>query len=58
MMLPMVLAPHSVGLWLMLFLSALVWGEKLLTRAVYHLRLVAGVLAIAAIVVVSGALVT
>jgi predicted metal-binding membrane protein len=58
MMVPMVLAPHSVGLSLMLFLSAVVWAEKLLTRAVYHLRLVAGVLAIVAIVVVSGALVT
>ena len=58
MMVPMALAPHSVGLSLMLFLSAVVWAEKLLTRAVDHLLLVAAVLAIAAIVVVSGALVT
>jgi predicted metal-binding membrane protein len=55
MMVPMALAPHSVGLSLMLFLSAVVWAEKLLTRAVDHLRLVATALAIAAIVVVSGA---
>ena len=58
MMVPMALAPHSVGLSLMLFLAALVAAEKLLTRAVNHLRLVAAVLAIAAIVVVSVALVT
>ena len=58
MMVPMALAPHSVGLSLMLFLSAVVWAEKLLTRAVDHLLLVATVLAIAAIVVLSGALVT
>ena len=58
MMVPMALAPHSVGLSLMLFLSAVVSAEKLLTRTVDHLRLVAAVLAIAAIVVVSGALFT
>ena len=58
MMVPMAQAPHSIGLSLMLFLFALVSAEKLLTRAVYHLRLVAAVLAIAAIVLVSGALVT
>jgi predicted metal-binding membrane protein len=58
MMVPMALAPHSVGLSLMLFLSAMVWAEKLLTRAVDHLLLVATVLAIAAIVGLSGALVT
>ena len=55
MMVPMALAPHSVGLSLMLFLSAVVSAEKLLTRAVDHLRLAAAGLAIAAIVVVSGA---
>jgi predicted metal-binding membrane protein len=55
MMVPMALAPHSVGLSLMLFLSAVVLAEKLLTRTVDHLRLVAAVLAIAAIVVVFGA---
>lgn len=58
MMAAMALAPHSVGLSLMLLLSAVVSAEKLLTRAVYHLRLFATVLAIAAIVVVSGAPVT
>lgn len=58
MMVAMALAPHSVGLWLMLLLSAVVSAEKLLTRAVYHLGLVATVLALAAIVVVSGAPVT
>jgi predicted metal-binding membrane protein len=58
MMVPMALAPHSVGLALMLFLSAVVSAEKLLTRTVNHLRLVAAVLAIAAIVVAYGALVT
>ena len=58
MMVPMALTPHSIGLWLMLFLAALVSAEKLLTRAVYHLRLVAAALAIAAIVVVSGVQVT
>jgi hypothetical protein len=42
----------------MLLLSAVVSAEKLLTRAVYHLGLVATVLAIAAIVVASGAPVT
>jgi len=55
MMVPMALAPHSVGLSLMLFLFAVVSLEKLLTRAVDHLRLVAAVLAIAAVIVVSGA---
>jgi predicted metal-binding membrane protein len=58
MMVSMALAPHSVGLSLMLFLSALVSAEKLLTRAVDHLRLVAAVLAFAAIVAVSAAPVT
>lgn len=58
MMVVMALAPHSGGLWLMLLLSAVVSAEKLLTRAVYHLGLVATVLALAAIVVVSGAPVT
>lgn len=58
MMVPMALAPHSVGLSLMLFLFAVVAAEKLLTRAVDHLRLVAAMLAIAAIVVVFGELVT
>jgi len=58
MMVVMALAPHSGGLWLMLLLSAVVAAEKLLTRAVYHLGLVATVLALAAIVVVSGAPVT
>lgn len=57
-MVPMALAPHSVGLSLMLFLFAVVAAEKLLTRAVDHLRLVAAMLAIAAIVVVFGELVT
>ena len=42
----------------MLLLSAVVWAEKLLTRAVYYLGLAATVLAIAAIVVWSGAPVT
>ena len=56
MMVAMALAPHSVGLWLMLLLSAVVSAEKLLTRAVYHLGLVATVLAFAAIVTASGAL--
>jgi uncharacterized membrane protein YqjE len=55
MMIPMALAPHSVGLSLMLFLFAVVSLEKLLTSAVDHLRLVAAVLAIAAVIVVSGA---
>lgn len=58
MMVPMALAPHSVGLLLMVFLFAVVSAEKLLTRAVDHLRLVAAVLTIAAIVVVFGAPVT
>ena len=58
MMVAMALAPHSVGLSLMLFLSAVVWAEKLLTRAVVYLGLAATVLAIAAIVVASGAPVT
>jgi predicted metal-binding membrane protein len=58
MMVAMALAPHSGGLSLMLLLSAVISAEKLLTRAVYHLGLVATVLAIAAIVVVSGAPVT
>jgi hypothetical protein len=58
MMAAMALAPHSVGLSLMLFLSAVVWAEKLLTRAVVYLALAATVLAIAAIVVASGAPVT
>ena len=58
MMVPMALAPHSVGLSLMVFLFAVVLAEKLLTRAVDHLRLVAAVLATAAAVVVSGAPVT
>lgn len=57
-MVPMALAPHSVGLSLMLFLFAVVAAEKLLTRAVDHLRLVAAMLAIAAIVVVFGERVT
>jgi predicted metal-binding membrane protein len=55
MMVPMALAPHSVGLSLMLFLSAVVLTEKLLTKTIDHLRLVAAVLAMAAIVVVFGA---
>ena len=55
MMVVMALAPHSVGLSSMLLLSAVVWAEKLLTRAVYYLGLAATVLAIAAIVVWSGA---
>ena len=55
MMVPMALAPHSVGLSLMLFLFAVVSLEKLLTSAVDHLRLVAAVLAVAAVIVVSGA---
>ena len=54
MMVAMALVPHSVGLSLMLLLSAVVWAEKLLTRAVYHLGVVAAVLAFAAIVVLSG----
>jgi predicted metal-binding membrane protein len=58
MMVAMALAPHAVGLSLMLFLSAVVSAEKLLTRAVNHLRLVAAVLAIAAIVAISVAPVT
>ena len=58
MMAAMALAPHSVGLSSMLLLSAVVWAEKLLTRAVYYLGLAATVLAIAAIVVASGAPVT
>jgi predicted metal-binding membrane protein len=53
MMVPTALAPHSIGLSLMLFLAAVVSAEKLLTRAVNHLRLVAAALAIAAIVVIS-----
>jgi predicted metal-binding membrane protein len=56
MMAAMAVAPHSVGLSLMLLLSAVVSAEKLLTRAVYHLGLVAIVLAFAAIVTASGAL--
>ena len=58
MMVPMALAPHAVGLWLMLFLFAVVSVEKLLTRAVDHLRLVSAVLAVAAIVVAFGATAT
>lgn len=58
MMVPMALAPHSVGLSLMLFLFAVIAAEKLVTRTVNHLRLVAAVLAIAAIVVAIGASVT
>jgi len=58
MMVPMALVPHSVGLLLMLLLSAVVSAEKLLTRAVYHLGVAAIVLAFAAIVAASGALVT
>jgi hypothetical protein len=53
-MVPMALAPHSVGLSLMLFLFAVVLAEKLLTRAVDHLKLVAALLATAAVVVVAG----
>jgi len=52
MMVAMALVPHSVGLLLMLLLSAVASAEKLLTRAVYHLRVVAMVLTFAAIVVV------
>jgi predicted metal-binding membrane protein len=55
MMVSMALAPHSVGLSLMLFLFAVVSLEKLLTSAVNHLRLVAATLAVAAVIVVSGA---
>ena len=51
MMLPMALAPHSVGMPLMFFLFVVVSAEKLLTRTVNHLRLVAGGLALAGIVV-------
>jgi hypothetical protein len=58
MMVAMALVPHSVGLLLMLLLSAVVSAEKLLTRAVYHLGVVAIVLAFAAIVAASGALIT
>jgi hypothetical protein len=58
MMVPMAMAPHSIGLSLMLFLSAVVSAEKLLTRTVNHLRLVAAVLAVAAIVAAYGAVVT
>jgi predicted metal-binding membrane protein len=58
MMVPMALAPHSAALFLMLFLFAVISAEKLLTRAVDHLRLAAAVLAVAAIVVASGAAVT
>ena len=57
LMVPMVLAPHSVGLWLMLSVSAVVAAEKLLTRTVNHLRVVAVVLAGAALAVVGAALV-
>jgi predicted metal-binding membrane protein len=55
MMVPMALAPHTAGLWLMVFLSAVVLAEKLLTRAVDHLRLAVAALIVAVVVVVSGA---
>lgn len=55
MMIPMALAPHSAGLALMLLLAAVVVAEKLLTRTVDHLRVVAAVLATAAVVVAFGA---
>jgi predicted metal-binding membrane protein len=51
MMVPMALAPHSIALLLMLFLSAVVAAEKLLTKAVDHLRPFAAALGVAAIVV-------
>lgn len=57
MMVAMALVPHSIELLLMLLLSTVVAAEKLLTRAVYHLRAVSTVLAFAAIVVASAALV-
>lgn len=52
MMVPMALAPHTAGLWLMVFLSAVVLAEKLLTRAVEYLRLAAAAFIVAAVVVV------
>ena len=54
MMVPMALAPHAIGLPLMLVLSAVVWSQKLLIRAVDHLRRFAAVLALAAVVVLAG----
>ncbi|WP_066897276.1 copper chaperone [Mycolicibacterium houstonense] len=53
MMVPMVLAPHSV--WLMVLLFGLVSAEKLVTKGVEHLRLFAAVLALTALVVAFGA---
>lgn len=57
MMVPMALAPHSAALPLMVFLAAVVASEKLLTRAVRHLRLLAAVLAAVAVAVLFRALV-
>ncbi|MBL1079820.1 DUF2182 domain-containing protein [Nocardia sp. 2] len=56
MMLPMALAPHAAALPLMLFLTGLIWAEKSLTRAADHLRLFAGLLAAAALVLSAVAL--
>jgi predicted metal-binding membrane protein len=57
MMVPMALAPHFLAVWLMLFLSAVVAAEKLLTKALDHLRLFSAALAVAAVVVAVGALI-
>jgi predicted metal-binding membrane protein len=54
MMVPMALVPHASALWLMLFLSAVIWAEKLLTRTVNHLHVVAAVLTLAATVALIG----
>ncbi|WP_454790081.1 copper chaperone [Mycolicibacterium lutetiense] len=53
MMLPMALAPHA--LWLMVVLFGVVVAEKLVTKAVDHLRIFAAVLAVVAFIVAFGA---
>lgn len=57
MMVPMALAPHTVGLSLMLFLFALMCVEKLSRRGVDYLRPGALALALAATLVATGALI-
>jgi hypothetical protein len=54
MMVSMALVPHSVGLPFMLFLAAVISAERLLIRAVNHLRVVAALLATAAVAVTLG----
>lgn len=53
MMLPMVVAPHALAMWLMIPLTVAICAEKLLTRGVLHIRRVAAGLAGAAGLVLS-----